>query len=107
MSKAREIFDAAFSKPRDPRSDEYRHGVLDVMKYRLGEANEALHLPNDIARCPGVRDAINKWRDGCERCVRRTDRTNMEMAAWMPPPPMVGLWCEFLIEPQKEKLNDD
>jgi hypothetical protein len=31
----------------------------------------------------------------------------MEMAAWMPPPPMVGLWCEFLIEPQKEKLNDD
>lgn len=41
MSKAREIFDAAFSKPRDPRSDEYRHGVLDVMKYRLGEANEA------------------------------------------------------------------
>ena len=41
MSKAREIFDAAFAKPRDPRSDEYRHGVLHVLKYRLGEANEA------------------------------------------------------------------
>ena len=41
MSKAYEIFDAAFSKPRDPRSDEYRHGVIDILKYRLHEANEA------------------------------------------------------------------
>lgn len=41
MSKAYEIFDAAFSKPRDPRSDEYRHGVIDILKCHLGEANEA------------------------------------------------------------------
>lgn len=41
MSKAYEIFDAAFAKPRDPRSDEYRHGVIDILKFRLGEANEA------------------------------------------------------------------
>lgn len=41
MSKAREIFDAAFAKPRDPRSDEYRHGVLDILRFRLGEASEA------------------------------------------------------------------
>lgn len=41
MSKAYEIFDAAFSRPRDPRSDEYRHGVIDVLKHRLRESNEA------------------------------------------------------------------
>jgi hypothetical protein len=41
MSKASEIFDAAFSKPRDPRSDEYRNGVIDILKCRLCEANEA------------------------------------------------------------------
>ena len=40
MSKAYEIFDEAFSKPRDPRSDEYRHGVIDILKFRLREANE-------------------------------------------------------------------
>jgi len=40
MSKAYEIFDAAFAKPRDQRSDEYRHGVIDILKYRLGEANK-------------------------------------------------------------------
>lgn len=41
MSKAYEIFDEAFLKPRDPRSDEYRHGVIDILKFRLREANEA------------------------------------------------------------------
>ena len=41
MSKAYEIFDEAFSKPRDQRSDEYRHGVIDILKFRLREANEA------------------------------------------------------------------
>jgi len=37
---AYEIFDAAFAKPRDPRSSEYKQGVMDVLKFRLGEANE-------------------------------------------------------------------
>lgn len=37
MSKAYEIFDEAFSKPRDPRSDEYRQGVIDILKFRLRE----------------------------------------------------------------------
>lgn len=38
MSKAYEIFNAAFSKPRSPRSDEYRHGVIETLKFRLGES---------------------------------------------------------------------
>ena len=41
MSKAREIFDEAFSTPRDPRSEEYRRGVIDILKFRLGETREA------------------------------------------------------------------
>jgi hypothetical protein len=41
MSKAYEIFDAAFLKPRDPRSDEYRRGVIDVLRFRLDEENGA------------------------------------------------------------------
>lgn len=39
MSKAYEIFDEAFSKPRDPRSDEYRQGVIDILQFRLREKN--------------------------------------------------------------------
>jgi hypothetical protein len=42
MSKAHEIFEAAFAKPRDPRSKEYRQGVIDILKYRLGETKEVL-----------------------------------------------------------------
>ena len=42
MSKAYEIFDAAFLKPRAPRSDEYRRGVMDVLRFRLGEENAAI-----------------------------------------------------------------
>ena len=41
MSKAYEIFEAAFSKPRDPRSDEYRQGVIDILKFRLRETNKS------------------------------------------------------------------
>lgn len=31
------ICDAAFAEPRDPRSPEYRAGVLEALKFRLGE----------------------------------------------------------------------
>lgn len=39
MSKAYEIFDEAFSKPRDPRSDEYRHGVIDILKFGYSQSH--------------------------------------------------------------------
>lgn len=38
MSKAKELMDAAFSVAREPRSPEYKAGVLDVLMFRLGEA---------------------------------------------------------------------
>ena len=46
MGKAQEIFEAAFRKPRDPRSDEYKAGVLNILRFRLGELNgKAGHCP--------------------------------------------------------------
>ncbi len=40
MSKAMEIFQEAFSGPRDKRSKEYQNGVLDVLRFRLNEVTE-------------------------------------------------------------------
>jgi hypothetical protein len=34
---AQELFDEAFSGPRDKRSEEYRNGVLSALMFRLGE----------------------------------------------------------------------
>ena len=40
MSKAHELYDAAFSSViRDPRSDEYKRGVLESLVYKLGESS--------------------------------------------------------------------
>lgn len=44
MGKADAIFTAAFNRPRDPRSPEYKQGVLDALRFRLGEAS--------TVRCP-------------------------------------------------------
>ncbi|HFD81029.1 MAG TPA: hypothetical protein ENK05_11675 [Gammaproteobacteria bacterium] len=37
MSLAQEIFEDAFNRPRDPRSEPYKAGVLDALRYHLGE----------------------------------------------------------------------
>lgn len=37
MKTAQELFDMAFSVPRDIRSPEYMKGVLDALQYRIGE----------------------------------------------------------------------
>lgn len=44
MSKAREIFQQAFDRPRDERSLEYKNGVLDTLMLRFGDIASA--------RCP-------------------------------------------------------
>ena len=54
-------------------------------------------LPNDYSRCNGVGSDEEGWREGCERCLRRTaempERCNM-----MTPPPIIAFECEWLIE---------
>jgi hypothetical protein len=37
MTTAKQIFDKAFSRPRDRRSDAYKAGVLAILEHRLRE----------------------------------------------------------------------
>lgn len=54
-------------------------------------------IPSDVARCQGVGDDIEGWREGCETCMRRTSPLGR---VHMKPPQIIAFWCEFLIEPK-------
>lgn len=57
-----------------------------------------MSLPADVARCSGSqRDG--EWREGCEDCMRRTDRSTFPLQVWMAPPAIITFECEFRIEP--------
>lgn len=55
-------------------------------------------LPDDVARCRGVGDDDEGWREGCERCARRLSPASGDYGSYMEPPPIIAFWCEFLIE---------
>ena len=62
---AQQLFDEAFSIPRDPRSHEYKMGVLAALKYRLGEITSM--------QCPyrtGTAQA-DAWYSGTQEGHRR------------------------------------
>ena len=56
-------------------------------------------LPANVERCSGVEDDSGGWRDGCEDCMRRTDRSAFPLTAWMVPPLIVVFECEARIAP--------
>ena len=56
-------------------------------------------LPNDVARCAGVGDDDEVWREGCEDCARRLAESTSDVSAWMMPPAIIAFWCEFRIAP--------
>lgn len=62
------------------------------------EAAEA-SLANDVARCNGVgfhEEEGWDWREGCERCLRRTAARGKHV--WMmEAPAIIAFECEFLI----------
>ena len=58
-----------------------------------------MSLPNDVARCAGVGDGEEGWREGCEDCLRRTSPATGDRVVMMTPPPIIAFWCEYLIEP--------
>ena len=58
-------------------------------------------LPADDARCPGSGSDADGWRDGCEDCQRRTDRSTFPLNAWMAPPLIVVFECEARIAPEE------
>ena len=49
-----------------------------------------MSLPSDVARCPGVGDDTDGWREGCEGCQRRTSPAS-DQAWWMTPPPIAEI----------------
>lgn len=56
-------------------------------------------LANDIARCPGVSNDADGWREGCEDCLRRT-APRPDPAWWMTPPAVIVFECESRIQPE-------
>lgn len=58
-----------------------------------------VRLADDVARCVGVGDDSDGWREGCECCARRlagpasNGRTN-----FIAPPAMIVFCCEHRIE---------
>lgn len=65
-----------------------------------------MKLPYDVARCAGVGfegDGVMSWREGCETCLRRTDKADGERVVNMQPPAIIAFECEFLIEPEDGK----
>lgn len=56
-------------------------------------------LPYDIARCAGYEPEPGEWREGCEDCLRRTDRPETSRLVWMEPPSIVVIECEYRIDP--------
>ena len=65
MNTAQKLFEEAFAQIRDPRSPEYKAGVLEALKFRLGEIVEM--------RCPykiGTAHA-DAWFSGTDEGHRR------------------------------------
>ena len=56
-------------------------------------------LPNDVARCAGVGDDEDGWREGCDDCARRTAESTSDVSSWMMPPAIIAFSCEFRIAP--------
>jgi hypothetical protein len=59
-------------------------------------------LPADIARCRGVGDDTEGWREGCDDCLRRTSPPpNSERVVRMQPPAIIVFECEYRLEPEE------
>lgn len=56
-------------------------------------------LSADIARCRGVGDDAEGWREGCEDCLRRTAPSDHPQQSWIEPPVIITFECEFWIPP--------
>jgi len=64
MTTAQDLFDKAFGYPRDARSGAYRAGVLDAIRYWMGER---LHLSVPFSIGTAEADA---WFYGTEEGAR-------------------------------------
>lgn len=64
---ALQLFDAAFNTPRDPRSPEYKAGVMHILRVKTGET-EPLPCPYPLGTAradawfSGTDEGHNIWR---------------------------------------------
>ena len=49
----------------------------------------------DEARCPGVGDDVEGWREGCEHCLRRTTPPAGPWQRWLEPPQIIVFCCPY------------
>lgn len=56
-------------------------------------------MPAAVARCQGVGDDEEGWREGCDDCARRTASPSGERQVWMAPPQIIVFECEYRIAP--------
>lgn len=56
-------------------------------------------LPADIARCRGVGDDTEGWREGCDDCLRRTEPGSPDRQAYIVAPAIIVFECEYRLEP--------
>ena len=66
MKTADEIFKDAFSTARDPRSVEYKRGVLAALKFRIEKTPIVNPFPEGTAAadafCSGLDEGHHRWR---------------------------------------------
>lgn len=65
MKTAQQLFNEAFSIPRDPCSHEYKVGVLAALKYRLGETT-GMQCPYRMGTA-----SCDAWYSGTQEGHRR------------------------------------
>ena len=58
-----------------------------------------MSLPDDIARCRGVGDDADGWREDCVNCLRRTTPPTGHDQCWMEPYPLLVFCCPWYMEP--------
>lgn len=68
---------------------------------------QQVSLPNDVARCNGVGNELEGWRDGCNRCLRRTSTYDVDYVVHMLPPEIIAFECEYLIETNNYNKNKE
>lgn len=64
-----------------------------------------MSLPADVARCNGVGFEDEGgggwiWREGCDDCQRRTDRSRPMQSWGVEPPRVIVFECEYRIPPE-------
>lgn len=60
-------------------------------------------LAYDIARCNGVGNDAEGWREGCDDCLRRTEPGSEHWQPIMMPPAIIVFECEFRIQDEEVK----